>query len=120
MDKEQCSELFSVVFDSRCRNSVHTCECGITYFNDHEGWAYAEELKELHRKAKVNPDKYIRVDHSIGTMEISGISIVYGCSCALARKYEKFILQHGTQLAEYLNKYAALLRERANKIKVSF
>lgn len=118
-ETSQCSELFSDVFDSRCGGSVRVCACGITYFDNYNycDWE-GGELEELQQKAKDDPKHYTERDCSVGTMEINGIEIVHGCSCDLARKYESFILNHAVHLAEYLNKQATMLREKAEVIEV--
>jgi hypothetical protein len=119
MNNKQCSELFSNIFDSGCGGCIRTCECGITYFYGCHHWDFEEgELEELQQKAKDDPDHYVEQDCSIGTLEIGGIQIVYDCSCDLARKYENFILDHAGQLAEYLNRRGAILREKAESIEV--
>ena len=115
----QCSELFSNVFDSNCGGCLRTCECGITHFDTFHSYDWEEgELEELEKKAKADPKHYIEHDCSIGTIEIGGVEIVYGCICGLAEKYENFIISHDEQLAEYLNKRAVLLREAAESIEV--
>ena len=119
MNNGQCSELFSDSFDSRCAGCIRTCECGITYFDEYNVWDWEEgELEKLQQKAKDDPEHYIGHNYSIGTIEIDGIEIVYGCTCNLARKYEDFILEHAGQIAEYLNKRAVMLREKADSIEV--
>ena len=115
----QCTELFDNVFDSKCGGIVRTCECGITHFDVYNIHDYEDgELEELQRNAQKDPEHYIAHDHSLGTMEIGGIEIVYDCSCDLAKKYENFIIGHDVQLAEYLNKRAAMLREKAKATEV--
>jgi len=118
----QCSDLFCDVFDSHCAGNVRTCECGITHFDTYntDDYDYEErELEELEQRAKNDPDHYVAHDHSIGTMEISGVEIVYGCSCNLAKKYEGFILMYAEQLAEFLNRRGEILREQAKKTVVN-
>lgn len=120
MKKEQCSELFFDVFDSRCGGCLRTCECGITHFDAYNIWDCWEDgqLEDLQQKAKDDPEHYVEHDCAVGTMEIDGIEIVYNCTCDLARKYENFVLNHARQLAEYLNKRAAALREQSLAIEV--
>lgn len=118
MNNKQCSELFSNVFDSSCGGCIRTCECGITYFDGYNIYDWEEgELEKLQQKAKEDPELYVERGCSIGTLEIGGSQIVYGCSCDLARKYENFILNHAEQLAEYLNRLAVILREKAESIE---
>lgn len=116
----QCSEIFKNVFDSGCGGCLRTCDCGITYFDGyHNGWSWEEgELEDLRQKAIDNPEKYIEVDCTPGTMEIDGREIVFGCTCETAARYESFIDNHSHQLAKYLNMKADELREEANLIEV--
>lgn len=119
MNDSQCSELFSDVFDSHCGGCVRTCECGITHFNvDYPSDFDEGELEELKEKEKEFPDKYKSGDGSIGTIEIGGRQIVWGCSCEIARQYEDFILGDAIGIAEYLNKRAEMLRKKADGITV--
>lgn len=120
MTSDQCSKLFEEVFDSSCGGCVRMCECGITYFDTSNLYGWEEgELKELKKKAKEHPDKYIAIaDCAVGTMEINGREIVIGCTCDLARRYEKFIISHARQLAEYLNRRADALKKAADSMRV--
>lgn len=119
MNSNQCSELFSDVFDSKYGGCIRTCECGITHFDTYNIYDWEEgELEELQQKAKDDPEHYVEIDCAVGTIEIGGIEIVYGCTCNLAKKYEDFILNYAEQLAKYLNKRATMLREKADKIEV--
>jgi hypothetical protein len=58
------------------------------------------------------------MDCSVSTTHVDGIEVVHGCTCSSAKKYEDFILRHAEQIAEYLNKQAIVLRERAELIEV--
>lgn len=119
MSNDQCSELFDKVFDSRYGGCVRTCECGITYFDSYNEWNWEDsELEKLQQKAKDDPKHYVEQNCAIGTMGIGGIEIVYGCTCDLAKRYEDFILVHAEKIAEYLNKRAVMLREKADSIEV--
>ncbi len=116
---KQCSELFEKAFASDCGGCVRTCACGITHFDGYNTWDWKEgELEELQQKAKEMPDEFVEHDGSIGTIEIDNKQIVYDCVCNNARGYEDFILTHATQLAEYLNRRAKMLREKADTIEV--
>ena len=119
MSDIQCSELFSEIFSSGCGGCLRTCDCGITYFDGYNNWDWeVNELENLRQKAKDDPRQYIEQDHSVSTMEIGGAQIVHGCSCGQAQRYETFILNHAVQLADYLNKRASMLKEKAKLIKV--
>ncbi|HEA66888.1 hypothetical protein LCGC14_2307170 [marine sediment metagenome] len=118
---EQCSELFERVFDSGYGGIVRVCDCGITHFSDQDCDinCYDEgELEKFQENQKKAPNSFLGWDRSIGTMEIGGMEIVWGCSCDIARKYEDFILSHARQLAEYLNETAKMLKEKSDSIKV--
>lgn len=117
---QNCSELFERVFSSHCSGIVRDCCCGRTYFNSSEDYCFEDgELECLLEQSKKDPEKYIEVDYSIGTMEIDGKEIVIGCKCDIAKKYENFILNHAQLLAKYLNEYAKQLEEKAQKVKVN-
>jgi len=117
---KQCSEIFEKVFDTRGSGCVRKCACGITYFDGSDWSAFYEgELEELRRKAQETPDKFVEWNQSVGCMEIGGQSIVYGCNCDTAQKYEQFIVNYSEQLAKYLNMRAAALRRKAGMIGVN-
>lgn len=115
---KQCSELFEMVFDSCCGGIVRQCACGITYFEGDSPHFDAGELEGYLKNAQKEPTQWIERDQGIGTMEIGGDQIVFGCSCDRARQYEKFIIAHRHQLSQYLNGYAQELREEASVIGV--
>lgn len=115
----QCSDLFAEVFNSGCGNVCRTCSCGKTFFNYmDEGCFDTGELESLQAKSKADPDRFIAVDHTVGTMSICGREIVMGCTCAIASNYEGFIRDNARRLAEYLRRYAAALREKAADVDV--
>lgn len=115
---EQCSDLFAKVFDSHGSGCYRRCACGREHFDiSDNGWSWAEgELEGLKAKAKENPDIYIEHDGAVGCLSISGIDVVYGCTCPLAAKNERFILDNEEQIAAYLRLRAAELRARAAAI----
>ena len=116
---DQCSELFADIFDSCSGGNIRTCACGRTFYNYMDTGSFdTGELEKLEAKQKSKPEKYFACDHTIGTMEIGDVEIVYGCQCDLAKKYEQFILAHAEQLSEYLRRYAATLREKADSVDV--
>lgn len=117
MAQKQCSDIFEQVFDARIGSNCRTCVCGRTYFNSHDiGCFDGDELEELEKKTLDDPDMYIAVDYTIGTMDIGGVDIVIGCSCDTAAKYERFILTHAKRLKEYLRLQAIALRKKADEI----
>jgi len=120
VDMEQCSELLVASFNSGCSGLRRTCTCGKTYYNFMDQQDFDEgEFEELEKLSKQEPEKYVAVDYSIGTMYINGIEIVIGCTCNNAERFEAFILRHASQLATYLRLYAASLRKRADSVDVS-
>jgi hypothetical protein len=117
---EQCTDMFDRVFGSGGGGCRGECFCGREYFNPDGGWDWGEgELENLRALAEENPAKYFEVDYTVGTMYIDGKTIIYGCSCDIARRYEQFIINHDEQIAQYLNERAAMLHEKADKITVS-
>ena len=119
--KNKPTELFETVFDSCCSGIVRTCACGRTHFDSSDNMSSWEEgeLEGLLKKAQEHPNMYIDCDHSIGTMNINGVEVVYDCKCDIAQKYENFILNNAKQIAQYLNKRAKMLRETANEIEIT-
>lgn len=118
MDK-QCSELFENIFRSHCGGIVRTCDCGRTHYNEADASFFDEgELGDLIEKTKEQPDKYFATDYTITTMEIGHSEIVCGCVCAIAEKWEDFLIEQSQQIAQYLNSRAKMLREEASTIEV--
>lgn len=117
----QCSNIFIEAFDSRGAGCERTCACGKVYFDgiNESQWDWAEgELETLRCYAKLHPDEYFEVDGAIGTLVIDGKSIVIGCSCDLAERYERFIVQNSEKLAKYLNKRVEELKSEAERTAV--
>ena len=116
----QCSELFEDIFRSNNGGCLRICVCGrINFDSSDNGWDWDQgELEELEKNQKNNPDKYIEHDGSVGTMVVSGNEIVCGCICEHAKKSEDFILENAENIAEYLNKKAKRLKEKAERIEV--
>lgn len=115
------SDLFGSVFHSGSGGCVRDCTCGRTHFDtdQNNGWTWDEgEFEGLEAKAKGDPDRYIGQYGTVTTMEIGGESIVHGCPCNRAARYEKFINTHARMLAEYLNKKAAELQSKSAAMKV--
>lgn len=119
--EERVSDLFEDIFTSGCGHCVIDCACGRTYFDNSQSCDWEDgELESLEAKAETQPDKYVAVDHTIGTFTLFGVEYVYGCPCTAGkpREYEAFILKHARKIAIYLNKKAEGLRETATKIEV--
>jgi hypothetical protein len=112
---QQCSAEFSEAFDSHVGGCRRECECGRTHFDGYnQGITWEEgELEKLRELAATQPDKYIESDGSVGTMEINGVEIVWGCSCDLARKYEAFLVSHARQITAFLRGRSKRLREES-------
>ena len=114
--KIMATDLFMEIFDSHCSGIERVCECGILWFDTYNVSDWEEgELESLLEKSIADPDKY-KESGPVGTISINGIEIVWGCSCDLAARYENFIISHASQIAEYLNKKAIMLREQADEI----
>ncbi len=111
---------FEEVFHSNTSGSVRTCKCGRTYFdgdlNDYD-WEKGE-LEDLLEKALMFPTKFYEKEHSIQTMTIGVHEFVIGCECNGAQVYEDFINQNDKKIAEYLNKKAERLKNKAADIEV--
>lgn len=116
-NSHQCSPIFSEVFDSHCAGPVRDCVCGITHFDTCNNYDWEDgELEGLIEKAETQPDKYRASDGAVGTIEINGIEIVWGCTCDKAKKYETFLIEEGPRIIEYLRRRAAALRDKADSI----
>lgn len=118
--EEQCSDIFAEAFSSHCGGYMRECACGRVYYNTNGGWDVTEEeLDEVEERCTKEPEKYFDLDCTVTTMEIGGESIVYGCCCNKARRYERFLINHAEQIVDYLRKRAALLREKAGEAVTS-
>jgi hypothetical protein len=120
MTEKQCSNMFLEVFGSHTAGCVRTCGCGITYFHgdEKEGDWEKGELEELRYKAKKN-EQVIEWNCPVSTMNVFGYELVIGCTCKYAKHLEDILLNYPEQIAEYLNKRASLLREKAERIQVN-
>ena len=117
---KQCSDLFEDVFDTCTGGCLRYCACGRTHFDPVNNYDWESgELERLEERSQKDPDQCVAHEGSIGTMSIAGLEIVHGCSCDIAARHEKFILGHASKIAEFLNRYAAELRERAGAMQVS-
>jgi hypothetical protein len=120
MSDKKCSEIFEDAFSSHGSGCVRDCVCGRTHFDTYNTYDWEDgELEDLEKKAKENPDKYIEHDHSIGMLIVDGQEFVFECPCNGAAKYERFILRHERQIADYLNKRADELTKHATEIHVN-
>lgn len=74
------------------------------------------ELKDLLRKAKAEPDKYIEQDYSsISWGYLAGHQYVHGCQCNKARAHEDFIWDHRDRIINYLEKRTKAESEEAQR-----
>lgn len=114
---KQPSEEFQEAFSSHGGGCYRNCECGRQYFNGNGGWDWEEgELEHLRAMAEKDPDGYIELDYSCGTMEIFGESIVYFCPCGRARGWESMLCADARSIAEYLSKRGKRWKEEAKRI----
>jgi hypothetical protein len=101
MEKQQCSDEFLKVFDSRIGTFSTMCSCGKTHFDNYNTGSDEDRLEELLELSKKHPNDYIERDQSIGTIEIGNRIIVIGCDCNNAELAEEFLLNHMKQIIEY-------------------
>lgn len=119
MSEKTCSEIFEDAFSSRMSGCIRDCQCGRVHFDTYNTYDWEKgELEDFEKRSAEKPDKYISHDHSIGTMIIDGQEFVMDCPCGGAERYERFILRHEKQIAEYLNKRADEMTRNATDIKV--
>ena len=115
------SEIFQDVFDSRAGGCIRECDCGRTYFDGSYGggWGWEDgELEGLKEQALKLPDKYFNCDHSIGGLEINGLFFVHDCICGGSERYELFLINEDSRVAEYLNRRSEELKRKAESMRV--
>ncbi len=106
----------SEAFNSGSAGIRRECPCGRVTFNFMDSALFDNgELDRLERAAKKDPDKYIGVDYSVGTLMINGSEWVTGCPCNFGAKIEAWLLAHSQAVAEYLNAAADDLEKTAIK-----
>lgn len=70
---EPPSEAFNSAFRSGSAGIRRECPCGRVTFNYMDSAFFDKgEMERLERAAKKDPDKYIGVDYSVGTLMING------------------------------------------------
>ena len=113
------SEIFEDAFRDITNGCERECTCGIVHFDVYNSRDWEEgELDRLLKLQTEKPGRYISHDHSVGCYIIDGKEYVFGCPCKFGDKYEKFIRDHSSQIAVYLNKWSEVLKEKSEKIKV--
>ena len=114
------SEIFMDAFSDGGGSIVLTCVCGRTHFDIYNTHDYDEgEFAELQKKQTKEPDKYISSDGSVSYYNVDGLNIVYGCPCATAVKYEKFIRDYRWQIVKFLKALSEELLEDSKKTNPS-
>jgi hypothetical protein len=101
MTKEKQIEIFEQAFSGRTASCRLKCECGKTYFDDHNG-GYDWERGELEA---LRAGEGIAVDYAPGSVEFEGRHYVNSCTCwhERAGKIMGFIDGHAHAVACYLN-----------------
>lgn len=120
---QSVSREFEEAFDARAGSCCVLCACGRVHFDPDRSYSWeGGELERLLERSERDPDKVIAHDGSVGWLMIGGQQIVYGCPCYVERagRFERFIVNHAEQIAEFLNARAARLRvEAANSPTVA-
>ncbi len=112
------TEEFELSFNSGCSGCRRECECGRVHFDTYNRYDWEEgELARLEELAAAEPAKYIAHDHSIGVMEMAGLSVVMGCPCKKLVPYERFLRGHAHGIADYLKRRAALMEKDAAPLR---
>jgi hypothetical protein len=76
---------------------------------DHDEYlAYCEKIRT--RPEEYREDSF---NDSIGTGELAGRILVYGCPCNEARRYEDFLWSHRLQILDYIKRRTARERREA-------
>lgn len=98
---------------------VILCEfCGRVHFATWSEGDYddGEELTDLKKRAKINPDRYIE-DHEYSSIRwgyLDGKQIVYRCKCNSAARFENWIWDHRRLISDYLS---ARVKELEKKLE---
>lgn len=98
------SKIFKECFDSGTGHAELTCKCGRHHFDCYNEYDsdWETKLEKLLEKSKIEPDKFIKHEHAIGSIYINGCEIVMDCECDIAQNYETFLIQSSSQIAKYL------------------
>ena len=104
------SEEFERAFGTRCAGPVRECDCGRTCFDGVNDYDWEDgEFERLEAGERMSPKRYYRMNYAVETMAVAGREIVMGCPCNGAAGYERFIVQHAAQIADFLNARAERL-----------
>lgn len=109
------SEKFLAVFGGYGTSRSVDCTCGRTYFvGDSPDYEFGE-LDELKKLQKEKPEEYIESEYgSITYGHIDNKVIIHECICNAGRPYEDFILNHASQIGEFLLAHAVELEMLAS------
>ena len=115
------SDLFEDAFRDSVSGCRCTCACGrICFDNVNGGYDWDPgEFEELLKGVIAEPNRYVALDYSVGTMTIDGNEWVMGCPCNGARRFQDFVDGHARQIAEYLNAKAKQLKQDAEAMEVT-
>ena len=108
-----CSEEF---WDAVITSGSPVAECELCHrtIYDVNGQDMDEgELEKLQWNHAKTPDRYVPVDGCVRYGHVAGFTIVYGCPCNLAYRYERFLWNHRWLIASFLKKKAGANLETA-------
>lgn len=101
-------ELYDEFIDSFCGSGsiIIECRCGRTHVAcDEINYLEQEEIDELIKLEKSNPDKVIRWPFSsISWTWINGEQVVFDCPCGYDKMICFFIEEHYTQILKFIEK----------------
>ena len=118
---EEHSPLFESIFKSNTSGCFKECDCGRVTFDCEGDWDWEEgELEGLIKHSQKDPDQCISVDYAVSSLIIDGHEIVIGCPCKTVLKYELFIRNEATKIAEFLNALSQQKKAYAAGIFVHF
>jgi hypothetical protein len=105
--------------DNLCSDGTITgdCEwCGRNYFNSADACFFDDgELEEKYRLQKIEPNKYIEVDHTVGLIYWMGKQGVVNCDCKWDVKLENSLFQYRRDI---LNMYKKYLEFKEDEVKI--
>lgn len=117
--REFPTEDFRRAFSSHSAGCRSTCACGRTFFDTSGALGWEDgEFETLLQSERENPDVYRGIPHSVSRYCVDGKEYVWDCDCGGAVEVERLIRSNADEIADYLNAWAKLLREKAERITV--
>jgi len=120
-DKEQVSNEFFMAFTGAGSYVSETCGfCGRVHFvnRDSEGGNYEEgHYEDLLARMEREPEKYVMHTDAISYGYLAGVLFIPECPCNGGTRYEKFIINHASQIADFMQAMAERKQKEADEAK---